>query len=59
MTYEGPVTTARGYGEVKMVDKGSALIKKIDEHGITMNIRGTEYHLRPYRGKRYLFEQIR
>ena len=59
MDFEGPLTTTRGYGEVKMVDKGEALIKKIDEHGITMNIRGTDFQLRPYKGRRYMFEQVR
>jgi hypothetical protein len=59
MEFEGPLTTAKGYGEVKMVSKGQAEIKKIDEHGIVMNIEGTDFRLRPFRGRRYMFEQIR
>ena len=59
MHFEGPLTTAKGYGEVKMVAKGQTKIKKLDEHGIVMNIKGTDFRLRPYRGRRYMFEQIR
>ena len=59
MNFEGPITTAKGYGDVKMVSRGLAKIKQIDEHGIVMNIKGTDFRLRPYRGRRYMFEQIR
>lgn len=58
MNFEGPMVTAKGYGDVKMVSKGKAKIKKIDEHGIHMNIEGTDFRLRPYRGRRYMFEQV-
>ena len=58
MKYEGPLNTAKGYGDVKLISSGKALIKKIDDQGIVMNIEGKDFRLRPYNGRKYMFEQI-
>jgi hypothetical protein len=58
LNFEGPLTTARGYGDVKLIQRGKTKVKKIDENGIQLEINGKDYRLRPFAGKKYLFEQV-
>ena len=57
MDFEGPLTTAAGYGDVKLLKKGKAKVKSIDQQGILFEMDGKDYRLRPFKGKRYMFEQ--
>jgi hypothetical protein len=58
MDFEGPMSTAKGYGNVELIDKGKLKVNGIDEKGIQFEMRGKEYRLRPYNGRKYMFEQI-
>lgn len=58
LNFEGPLVTARGYGDVKLIQRGKTKVKKIDENGIQLEINGKDYRLRPFAGRKYLFEQV-
>lgn len=58
MTFEGPMTTAKGYGSVKLVSHGDVRVKKIDKNGIQFQLGKASYRLRPYKDRRYLFESV-
>jgi hypothetical protein len=58
MHFEGPLQTAAGYGDVKLVAIGKTQVKTIDDKGIHFRIDDTDYRLRPYRGRRYMFERL-
>ena len=57
MSFEGPMTTRAGYGDVKLLKSGKAKVKTIDENGIMFELEGKDYRLRPFRGRKYMFEQ--
>lgn len=58
MDFEGPMTTAAGYGTVQLLKRGKTKIKSIDQKGIKFELEGKDYRLRPFRGKKYMFEQV-
>jgi hypothetical protein len=58
MDFEGDLNTAAGYGKVKLIRRGKIKMKAIDEQGIHFTMEGKDYRLRPFRGKRYMFEQV-
>ncbi len=58
MSFEGPMNTAKGYGTVKLVFTGTVKVKKIDDKGIMFEMNKQHYRLRPYDGKKYLFEPV-
>lgn len=58
MDFAGPLTTAAGFGTVQLLRKGSVDVKSVDENGIHFVLDGMQFRLRPYRGRRYMFEQI-
>lgn len=58
MDFEGPMNTASGTGTVQLVGRGKTTVKKIDDDGIVFEIDKKDYRLRPFRGKKYMFEQV-
>lgn len=58
MDFEGPLSTAAGYGDVKLLKRGKVKINRIDETGIHFNMENADYALRPFRGKKYMFERV-
>jgi len=58
MDFEGPLQTAKGYGNVKLLQRGNIDVKAIDENGIHFVLDDKQFRLRPYRGRRYMFEQL-
>lgn len=58
MQFEGPMVTAKGFGHVKMVANGVVKVKKIDDKGIMFEMDKQHYRLRPFGGKKYLFEPV-
>ena len=58
MQFEGPMVTAKGFGDVKLVSKGIVNVKKIDDQGIMFEMDKKHYRLRPFQGKKYLFEPV-
>ena len=57
MDFEGPMITRAGHGTVKLLKRGTITVKKIDQEGIHFNMEGVDYRLRPFKGKKYMFEQ--
>jgi hypothetical protein len=58
MKFEGALTTAKGYGTVKILENGKIQILSIDDKGITFKKKDNTYRLRPAGGKKYMFEQV-
>lgn len=58
MGYEGFLTTAKGYGTVKILERGHVQVLSIDNQGITFKKKGDTFRLRPMRGRKYMFEQV-
>lgn len=58
MDFQGDMETQNGYGIIKLVQRGKARVKRIDEDGIVIEINEQDYRLRPLKKKRYLFEKL-
>lgn len=58
MDFEGPLVTAAGEGHVQLVERGTVKVKSIDPKGIQFEMKGKDYRLRPFKGRRYMFEQV-
>ena len=58
MKFEGPLVTAKGFGTVKLLTKGKVHVKMIDDKGIMFEMNNQHYRLRPYQGKKYMFEPV-
>ena len=58
MDFEGPMSTTKGFGEVKLVRRGKINVEKINDNGIHFTFNKQKFRLRPYQGKKYMFERI-
>jgi hypothetical protein len=58
LNFEGPITTRKGYGTVKILQKGSATIHKIDDEGIHLELdSGEAMNLKNIKGKKYAIKR--
>jgi hypothetical protein len=57
MNYQGFLTTAKGYGTVKILERGNIKVLSIDENGIKFQKKNDTFRLRPLKGRKYMFVQ--
>ena len=58
MGMEGFLSTAKGYGTVKILERGHIDVKSVDENGITFKKKDDTFRLRPMKGRKYMFEHL-
>ena len=51
---EGFIETPKGYGHIKVLERGDAIVHWVDKTGIKFIFNGIDYYLKNVKGKKYL-----